>query len=189
MAQIGRNVALVGATRLLGNHLGIRPDPYPAFNFYIEIEGLLVGGFSECSGLQVETEVEEYAEGGLNEYSHHFRGRTTYPPLVLKHGLTMFDDLWWWQQDVTDGKVRRRNGTIYLLSPLPAKVPLPTALASTPVPVTWWNFKNAFPVKWTGPEFKADASGVAFESVELVHEGLSRPKGLLKRAGSLTSMF
>src|SRR3954468_8076860 len=134
MAKIGRNVALVGATRLLGNRLGVRPDPYLAFNFYIEIEGLLVGGFSDCSGLQVETELQEYVEGGLNEYAHHFRGRTKYPPLILKHGMMMLDDLWWWQQDVIGGKFERRNGTIYLLSSLPGQVPAPAALDSMPVP-------------------------------------------------------
>jgi hypothetical protein len=39
----------------------------------VEIEGILVGGFSECTGLQIETEVETYNEGGLNEYWHQFR--------------------------------------------------------------------------------------------------------------------
>ena len=182
MAVLGKkNIAFVAGSRLASQHLGYRPDPYLAFNFHVEIEGLLVGAFSECSGLQVETEVQEYAEGGLNEYAHHFRGRTKYPPLVLKHGITMLDDLWWWQQDVVGGKFERRNGTIYLLSPLPSHAPAPAALESVPVPVTWWNFRNAFPVKWAGPEFRADSNAVAFESVELVHEGLSRVKGLMKR--------
>lgn len=168
MAVVGRGIMLAGASRLTG----LRADPYMAFNFVVEIEGLLVGGFSECTGLQVETEVEEYAEGGLNEYTHHFRGRTKYPPLVLKHGLSMLDDLWFWQQDVTQGKFQRRNGTIYFLN-------------SMQIPVTWWNFKNAFPVKWIGPELRAETNSVAFESVELVHQGLSRPAGLVRRVKSL----
>jgi phage tail-like protein len=70
--------------------------------------------------------------------------------------------LWSWHQEVARGKVVRRNGTIYLLN-------------SLHVPVIWWNFKGAFPTKWTGPEFRADSASVAFESVELVHQGLSRP--------------
>ena len=40
-----------------------REDPYGAFRFLVEIGGSLVGSFSECSGLQAETEVEEIAEG------------------------------------------------------------------------------------------------------------------------------
>ena len=46
-ASIGLNAAFSAATSLLG----IRNDPYKAYNFLIEIEGLLVGGFSEVTGL------------------------------------------------------------------------------------------------------------------------------------------
>ncbi|HEX8920089.1 MAG TPA: phage tail protein [Pyrinomonadaceae bacterium] len=137
-------------------------DPFQGFNFFVEIEGLLVASFSECSGLQVETEVQEYAEGGLNDYTHHFRGRTKYPPLVLKKGLTLNNQLWRWHQGVIEGKVERKNGTIYLLD-------------TTYVPVIWWNFKKAFPVKWTGPDLRANSSDAAIESVELIHQGLSSP--------------
>lgn len=138
------------------------PDPYHVFNFFVEIEGLLVAGFSECSGLQVETEVQEYAEGGLNDYTHHFRGRTKYQPLILKRGLTINNELWRWHQGVIQGDFERKNGTIYLLDAMH-------------VPVVWWNFKKAFPAKWTGPELRANSSEVAIESVELIHQGLSSP--------------
>lgn len=135
-------------------------DPFHVFNFFVEVEGLLVAGFSECSGLQVETEIQEYAEGGLNDYTHHFRGRTKYAPLILKRGLTLNNQLWRWHQGVIEGKFERKNGTIYLLD-------------KTHVPVTWWNFKKAFPSKWTGPELRATSNDVAIESVELIHQGLS----------------
>ncbi len=39
----------------------------------------------------------------------------------------------------------------------------------------WWDFKEAFPVKWTGPDLRAVSTEVAFESIELAHRGLSRP--------------
>jgi phage tail-like protein len=157
MAQIG-----LSASVILGKSAtGLRLDPFQAFNFWVEIEGILVGGFSECTGLQVETEVETYAEGGLNEYTHQFRGRAKYVPLVLKRGLTLNDHLWRWHQDVIEGNFERKNGTIYLLN-------------ATHVPVVWWNFRKAFPSKWTGPELRANSNEVAFESVELLHQGLSR---------------
>ena len=56
MPGIGANIGVSIAARITG----LRLDPYQASNFVIEIEGLLVGGFSECSGLEVEVEVEEY---------------------------------------------------------------------------------------------------------------------------------
>jgi len=38
-----------------------------------------------------------------------------------------------------------------------------------------WTFKEACPVKWSGPELHAATSAVGFESIELVHKGFLRP--------------
>jgi phage tail-like protein len=175
MPTLGVNAAFAAATNLLG----VRADPYQGFNFLVEIEGILAGGFSECSGLQVESEFTDYREGGLNDYVHRFAGPTKYPPLILKHGLTQIDGLWAWHQDVTQQKIVRHNGTIYLLD-------------KTRVPVMWWDFKDALPVKWTGPDLRADSGSVAIESIELAHRGLSRPQlatALASLGASLDSTF
>jgi phage tail-like protein len=139
----------------------------------VEIEGILAGGFSECTGLSIETEFFDFREGGQNGFVHRFAGPTKYPPLILKHGLTQIDGLWNWHQDVTKFNVSRKNGTIYLLDKMR-------------IPVMYWNFKEAYPVKWTGPDFRADSASVAIESVELAHRGLSRPTlgSVLGTAGS-----
>jgi phage tail-like protein len=42
-----------------------RNDPYLSFRFLVEIQGLIVGGFSEVAGLQAETETEDIQEGAL----------------------------------------------------------------------------------------------------------------------------
>lgn len=139
-----------------------RLDPYLGFNFLVEIEGLVVGGFSEVSGLESEIEVTEYREGGLNRYQHSLPGPASYPHLVLTRGLTDIDTLWNWYDHVTRGIIRRKNGTIMLLD-------------RRHIPVMWWEFRNAYPVKWSGPQLKADSSEVAVEQVELVHEGLRKP--------------
>jgi phage tail-like protein len=34
-----------------------------------------------------------------------------------------------------------------------------------------WTFHKAFPVKWSGPQFKADDTNAAIESIELAHDG------------------
>lgn len=159
MTSLGLNaVATIGA-----NLLGVRNDPYMSFNFFVEIEGLIVGGFSEVSGLQIETAVEEYKEGGQNEYVHKLPGPARYPSnLILKRGLTDIESLWSWHQDVVAGTIERKNGTIYLLDRMG-------------VPAMWWDFKEAYPVKWSGPELKADSAAVAVETIELVHRGISKP--------------
>lgn len=172
MPSVGGNAAFAAAGRLLG----VRLDPYQSFNFFVEIEGILAGGFSECAGLQVETEVKDYAEGGLNDYTHQFRGRTKYPPLVLTHGITLVDGLWRWHQEVLEGRGERQNGTVYLLD-------------RKGVPVLWWNFKGALPTKWSGPDLKANSNEVAVERVELVHQGLSRPAAAGALAGFGASLL
>ncbi len=159
MSTLGINAAFSAGSNLLG----IRNDPYVPFNFLVEIEGLLVGGFTEVTGLQIETEVQDYREGGLNEYVHKLAGPTRYPSnLILKHGLTDIETLWSWHQDVTQGTIKRRNGTIYLLD-------------NRRLPAMWWDFMEAYPVKWGGPELRADSNIVAVETVELVHKGISKP--------------
>jgi phage tail-like protein len=155
-------LGLNAVASLAANLLGVRNDPHVAFNFYVEIESLITGGFSEVSGLQVETSTEDYLEGGQNAYVHKLAGPTKYPNLVLKHGLTDIETLWLWHQDVVSGKIERKNGTIYLLD-------------RRGLPATWWDFKQAYPVKWTGPELRADSNTVAVETIELVHCGLSKP--------------
>jgi phage tail-like protein len=141
----------------------VRPidrDPYLGMNFVVEIEGLTVAAFSEVTGLQVETEVHDYREGGLNEYMHKLAGPTRYPTnLTLKHGLTSGDELWKWHQDVRQGKIVRKNVSIVLLDAAHQE--------------KWrWNFEQALPVRWNGPDLRADRAEVAIESVELVHRGL-----------------
>ena len=142
--------------------LANRKDPYLTFNFLVEIEGLVVGGFSEVTGLQVETVIETYREGGLNAYEHKLAGPTRYPSnLILKHGITDADTLWKWHQEVARGKVVRKNGSIVLRD-------------STGEEQWRWNFTGAYPVRWSGPDFRASANEVAVETLELVHQGLSK---------------
>ncbi len=152
-------------TQGLGRGLGLRLDPYMAFNFLVEIEGLLIGGFSEVGGLESSVKVEEYREGGLNGYAHQLPGPTTFPNLTLSHGLTGIDTLWNWYYNVTQGIIERKNGTVMLLD-------------RRGLPAMWWDFRQAYPVKWVGPKFNASsASDVAVEQVELAHRGLVRPMG------------
>ncbi|OPX86532.1 MAG: T4-like virus tail tube protein gp19 [Pelotomaculum sp. PtaB.Bin104] len=140
---------------------GIRKDPYANFRFLVEIGGLIVGGFSDVSGLQAETETEEYREGGVNGYVHKLPKITKYSNLTFKRGITDADVLWKWHADVAAGKIERKNGSVILLDAAGNE--------------KWrWNFSQAYPVKWSGPELKADSSAVAVESVEIAHNGLTK---------------
>ncbi|MEG4069215.1 phage tail protein [Microcoleus sp. Pol11C2] len=159
---------LTGISAIASDVLGASLNPYMPYNFLVELDGLVTGGFMEVSGLESEIKLESYEEGGQNDYVHHFPTRITYPKLVLSKGLTDVWTLWSWYDDVCQGKIRRRNGTIMLLD-------------HQRLPVRWWNFKDAYPVKWTGPQFNSSAQEVAVEKIELVHRGITIPmasKGL-----------
>ena len=142
--------------------VGLRIDPYLGFRFIVELEGLIVAGFTEVSGLSAEVDTFPYREGGLNDFQHQLPGPVTYPPLVLKRGLTDSDNLWSWHEDVRRGRITRRNGSIILGG------------ESIEHGLWRWNFVGAYPVKWVGPDLRADAATVAVESIELVHRGLSK---------------
>lgn len=138
-----------------------RREPYPAHRFRVEVQGMTVALVSEVSGLQLETEVEPYEEGGVNEYVHQLPKRTKYQHIVLKRGISDDAYLWKWHQNVIRGTIQRRDGMI--------------ALMDREGKERWnWYFLRAYPVKWSGPDLKADTTGLAFETVELAHEGIHR---------------
>ena len=141
---------------------GKKAYPYFVFRFRVEIEKIDVARVSEVTGLQFETEVETYEEGGVNNYVHQLPKKTKYPRIVLKHGITDQDDFWKWYQEVISGPpFSRRNISIILMD-------------ITGQDKWRWNIIQAYPVKWTGPELKAESNTVAFETIEIVHHGMKK---------------
>src|SRR5262245_52571609 len=113
-----------------------RPVVYPGSRFLIEARGITEGLFSECSGLQAETEIFEWEEGGLNEYRHRLPGRVKYTNLVLKRGVAL-KDLWEWYLDTARGTITRKQLSIVLYS-------------YQGEPEMRWNIDGALPIKWVG---------------------------------------
>jgi phage tail-like protein len=137
------------------------PYPYTSFRFRIEIGGITISLVSDVTGLQMETEIESYEEGGVNDFVYQFPKRTKYQHISLKRGITDKGDLWEWYQDVINGKFQRKDGAIVLMDIKGED--------------KWrWNFFGAYPIKWTGPELKAESSTVAFETLELAHNGIRK---------------
>jgi len=86
---------------------------------------------------------------------------TKYPNITLKRGITDSDVLWKWHQEVISGLFMRMSGFIILLDSKGEE--------------KWrWHFVDAYPVKWTGPDLKADSSTVAVETLELAHNGIMK---------------
>jgi phage tail-like protein len=141
---------------------GDRKDPFRAFNFLVEIDGVTTEtGFSEVSGLSMETDAVEYRNG--DEKENHVRkltGLNKYGNITFKRGFTKdAKSLWDWRKKVIDGKTQRASGTITLLNEA-REIALK------------WEFSQAWPRKLDGPSFNAKNNEVAIESLEIVVEKL-----------------
>ena len=140
---------------------GDRTDPFMAFRFSVTFDGIPPCGFSECSGLQMEAPVHEYAEGGLNSHTLRFPSRAKQSNITLRRGIV--DTLLWdWLYELTQGQVVRKGATIAVHDPSGAE------------PKMVWQLIDAFPSKWTGPELSVSQSNVAVEALEIHHEGMFR---------------
>ena len=139
-------------------------DPYKAFNFLVEIDGITRAGFQECSGLDSTQDPIEYREGGEALTTRKLPGLSKYSNITLKWGLTDDAELWEWRKTFQDGKGardKRKNGSIVLLDDVGEEQ-------------VRWNFREGWPTKWTGPSFNSTGSEVAIETLEIAHEGLEK---------------
>ena len=134
--------------------------PLPKFHFQVEWGGTKLG-FTEITGLDVETSPIEYREGSMNEFNViKFPGMQKYGNITMKRGIFRGDNEYFdWWNTVSLDKVERRDLTISLLN-------------EEHEPVMVWRVKNAWPCKVQSTDLKSDDSNVAIETLEVCHEGL-----------------
>lgn len=136
---------------------------YPLVKFHFQVEwGGTKIGFTEVSGLDVETEVVEYRDGASPEYSKiKMPGMQKFSNITLKRGTFKSDNEYFkWWNTVKLNTIERRDITISLLN-------------EEHSPVITWKVKNAWPSKVQSTDLKAEGNEVAIESMEIVHEGLT----------------
>jgi phage tail-like protein len=136
-------------------------DPFASFNFKLEIAGITVAGFSECTGLNSEQNVIDYREGQEVITPRKLPGLTKFGNITLKRGISVDKTIFQWRKTITDGDIERKNLSIVLQNEKHDEV-------------VRWNVVNAWPSKYTAPDLKATANEIAIEAVELTHEGLER---------------
>ena len=91
--------------------------PLPKFHFQVDWGGTKIG-FSEVTGLDVETEIIEYRDGASPDYSKvKMPGMQKYANLTLKRGLFASDNEFYeWWNTVSLNKIERRDLTVSLLN-------------------------------------------------------------------------
>lgn len=135
--------------------------PLPKFHFEVEWGGTKIG-FSEVSGLDVETEVLEFRDGLSKEYTKtKMPGMQNYSNITLKKGVFKGDnDFYNWWNTVALNTIDRRDITISLLD-------------EQHEPVIIWKIKNAWPIKVSSTDLDSTGNSVAIETAEIAHEGLT----------------
>lgn len=135
--------------------------PHGKFRYKVEIDGLDAGGFSEVSGFDASIDVIEYREGDMVQTPMKLPGLKKYGNITLKQGLADSMVLYEWIIAGVNGAVERKTITITLLDEEEA-------------PAASWQVINAWPTKYTAPDFNATSSEVAIETLEIAHEGMTR---------------
>jgi phage tail-like protein len=134
-------------------------EAYGNSRFYVEIGGMPQAVFTEVSGLQLEMTVTDCEEGGVNGFVRRLPGRMRVGNLTLKRGMTTSDEFFKWCMDAVQGKITRQHVSVRVFDTAGEEL-------------ACWNFENAFPVKWIGPQFTSSSTTVAIETLELAHDGL-----------------
>jgi phage tail-like protein len=119
------------------------------------------GAFRSATGLSAELEVLSHAEGGRNDFVHQLPVRHSWGRITLSRGIARDASLWaWYEAGVTGSLGARRDGAILMQN-------------SAGQVVMLWTFRAGLAARWSGPEFHAEQSALAIETLEIAHQGLA----------------
>jgi phage tail-like protein len=132
----------------------IREGITAAFRFVVSVDGTAMAAFTECKLPDLELNMEEVKEGGLNTYVHMLPGQRKPARITLKNGVGVAKDLKEWYTQVLSENFTRKRVSIQLLN-------------SKMEAVLTLDFQNAIPIKWSGPNLKSDENTIAIQTLEL----------------------
>jgi phage tail-like protein len=132
-------------------------DPQQRFRFKLEI-GPVEFGAKNVSGLETELEVTTYREGGYGK-THKLPGIESTGTLTIEKGAFDNIDMYNMVKDALNNQDFRQDITIVEQNRLG-------------VGVRQWKVSEAWASKFTAPEYDAESSEVATESIEIQYETL-----------------
>ena len=137
--------------------------PFSRFKYKVDFGGQ-EAGFSEITGFDASIDVVEYREGNMTPPTPiKLPGLRKYSNITFKWGVTSSKAAYDWMSPSFEKDIERKTILVTLLN-------------ENGEEVASWQIVNAWPVKFTGPEWNATASEIAIEHLELAHEGLTRSK-------------
>jgi phage tail-like protein len=135
-------------------------QPLRSANFLVEIDGITRNRFTAVEGLESHVDVVEERQGSGPRHPQKVPGSVHTANLILRWPTDEDRELNDWYQRIADGQADRRSGSVTLLD-------------EAGNAVVRWAFVNAWPAKWEGPALNAEGDGIAIETIELAHEGIS----------------
>jgi phage tail-like protein len=145
-------------------------EPAAGYRFGVEIQGLVVGWFTECSGLSFERAILPHEEGGVNDRVHQLPGRIKRTNLSLKRGLADSRLMAWFLEGQQDGGAKRRDVSIILCNGDGAETQR-------------WDLIGVYPLKWQGSGPLTGSDQVAVETIEIGSDDGSVESMTVQRAG------
>ena len=137
-------------------------EPFRAYHFNIEIEGVVAAQFTQCTGVSARVERIAYRSGNEGQSVHQLAGNVDYDPLVLRYGVTADVGLWQWMKASLDGTVVRKPISIIHLSP------------DGMTEQSRYNLFESWPCEWRAAPLDAMSREVAIETLTIVYEKLER---------------
>lgn len=143
-----------------------------------------VGGFNYISGLNITTQNITYREGGYNTTVHQIPGLTTFSPVTFQRGALFGNDqaITWMRGlfaaaagdglNIEANKDFRCDVEIYVMDHPNAGVGSSTASGDNK-PRLGFKIHNAWISQLNYSDLNAGDGGLLFETMSLVHEGLS----------------
>lgn len=144
---------------------GARTDPYRNFRFRVEIDGIQTASFSEATIPDTSTDTVDYREGTDSPHQKKLSGLVKYGNITLKKGLTDSMELYEWRKlaEQSGAAKARKNISLVLVD-------------EEGNDKARWDIVEAWPTKYDPSDFSAKANEVIIETLEIVHEGVTRKK-------------
>ncbi len=143
---------------------GERTDPYRNFRFRVDIDGS-TASFAEATIADSTTDPIEYREGLDPTTVRKLSGLTKYGNVTLKKGLTDSMEIYEWRKAVEQlgAGNNRKNISLVLID-------------EEGNDKSSWEIVEAWPTKYDPSDFNAKGNEVIIETLEIVHEGITRVK-------------
>lgn len=142
------------------------------FNFMVLVDGLPLGDFYSIENINRSFEPVAYKELGRNDSPHQLMGQGSYGQVILKWGMMNRGSLWDWTEEMKCGGPEALSLGPITLGGSFRKDVMVIQMTRGKLPVRTYNFRNAWPVRWSGANLDAMSSTTAVEELELVYERL-----------------